>query len=197
AKTKERLDKFAQLAAGGKLPEEWATEGERLLSRMPKLKSQQDLRRGYEQLAEGKIDIDAFTRKREEIIASTKLKKPEAVTYANKVIQATQIIRDGYVKEVNQGNLIAWSLRGLYKQIDELIPADIKDRLEKAKDMGERELHELLVDARQRLGKRDDLDQHKDIDISLQRMMIHLDPYTTYIDPETLNRFTTETTGKF
>ena len=33
---------------------------------MPKLKAQQNLRREYEQLAEGKIDIDAFTRKRED-----------------------------------------------------------------------------------------------------------------------------------
>src|SRR5262249_37676050 len=197
AKTKEHLDKFAQLAAGSKLPEEWTSEGERLLSRMPKLKAQQELRRAYEQLAEGKLGVDAFKERRDEIVASTKLKKQDAVSYANKVVQATQVLRDGYVKEVNQGQLTAWGLRGLYKHIDEPIPADIRERLDKAKDMGERDLHDLLVDARERLGNRDDLDQHKDLDYTLQRMTIHLDPYTTYIDPDTLNRFTTETTGKF
>ena len=49
----------------------------------------------------------------------------------------------------------------------------------------------------ERLGLREDLDKHKDIDISLKRMTAHLDPHTTYIDPETIARFRTETTGNF
>ena len=54
-----------------------------------------------------------------------------------------------------------------------------------------------MTDVRERLGLREDLDKHKDIDISLKRMTAHLDPHTTYIDPETINRFRTETTGNF
>src|SRR5262249_782490 len=68
---------------------------------------------------------------------------------------------------------------------------------DRARSMDETELTVLLRDVRERLGQREDLDNHKDIDYSLQQMLRHLDPYTTYIDPEALSRFTTETTGKF
>ena len=46
------------------------------------------------------------------------------------------------------------------------------------------ELEGLLADARLHLGKREDLENNKDADVALQMMMITLDPYTVYIDPE-------------
>ena len=55
----------------------------------------------------------------------------------------------------------------------------------------------LLAEAREKLGQREDLANHKDIDISLQRMLAHLDPYTTYYDPETLARFRQDTNAEF
>src|SRR5437762_12875712 len=69
------------------------------------------------------------------------------------------------------------------------MPQEVKDRLEQAKTMDDGELNKFLADVRERLGKREDLDKHKDIDHALQRMLHHLDPYTTYIDPETLAQF--------
>src|SRR5205085_11885104 len=59
------------------------------------------------------------------------------------------------------------------------------------------ELGLLLQTVRSRLGKREDLDKHKDLDIALQRMLSRLDPYTTYIDPETVKRFEVEYKGEF
>src|SRR5205823_934562 len=106
-------------------------------------------------------------------------------------------IRDHYVKEVNQGDMVAWAIRGIYRQIDEKLPDEVRERLDKVRDLREAELTNLLADVRERLGQREDLDNHKDIDYALQRMLAHLDPYTTYIDPETIARFTTETTGEF
>jgi C-terminal peptidase prc len=197
AKVEARLAKLAALAKEHKVSAEHAAEGEKLLARMPKLKAYQDLRREYEKLVDGTLDAEQFPTQRADILAGTKLKRSTAFAYAAKVIQATQVIRDAYVKEVNQGDMIAWAVRGLYRQIDEKMPSEVKDRLDKAKDLSEAELTALLADVRERLGKREDLDNHKDIDFSLQRMLAHLDPYTTYIDPETLSRFTTETTGKF
>ena len=198
AKVKERLDKFAQLSTQGKLSQELASEGQQLLSRMPKLKAYQNLRKEYEALADSKIDLDRFSANREAIISGMKLDRAAARNYASKVIHATQILKEGYVKELNQGDLVSWAINGLYRAIDERIPTDIRERLTKAGNMSEAELQSLLTDVREKLGKRDDLENHKDIDFSLQRMMLsHLDPYTTYIDPETVSRFTTETTGKF
>ncbi len=54
-----------------------------------------------------------------------------------------------------------------------------------------------MTDVRERLGNREDLANHKDIDYALQRMMTPLDPYTTYIDPEMLAQFKRETGGDF
>src|SRR5262249_60033525 len=71
---------------------------------------------------------------------------------------------------------------------------EVKDKTKKAK---EEDLTNLLTDVRERLGKREDLANHKDIDYALQRMMSPLDPYTTYIDPETLGQFKREMGGSF
>src|SRR6202158_4369991 len=92
---------------------------------------------------------------------------------------------------------MVWPIRGLYRRIDEKLPDDLKPMLEKVKTLDAEDLKTLLADARQQLGKREDLDHHKDVDYSLQRMLSHLDPYTTYIDPETLAKFTIETDGHF
>src|SRR5207253_8908699 len=43
----------------------------------------------------------------------------------------------------------------------------------------------------------EDLDKHKDIDITIVSMLRHLDPYTTYIDPESKRRFSDEIRGDF
>jgi C-terminal peptidase prc len=197
AQVAKRLADLAALEDDKKITAEMATEGKKLLARMPKLKTYQDLRRSYEQLVDGKIDVDEFTKKREHSLAELKLKRSAAFDYAAKVIQATQVIKEGYVKSVNQGDLVAWAIRGLYRQIDEKVPAEVRDRLQKVKVMTEPELTAMLADVRERLGKREDLENHKDLDYSLQRMLSHLDPYTTYIDPEMLQRFDDETSGHF
>src|SRR5262249_18658003 len=147
------------------------------------------LRKSYQRLVDGKLTLEAFTKEREKIQNSMKLDRKTAMAYAVKVIQSTEIIRESYVKEVKQGDLVAWAIRGLYRQIDERIPADVRAKLDKVNELSEGKLTNLLADIREKLGQREDLDSHKDIDISLQRMLAHLDPYTTYYDPDTLSRF--------
>ena len=65
------------------------------------------------------------------------------------------------------------------------------------KDLKEPDLIALLTKARQTLGKRDDLDKQKDLDVSLQRMLSHLDPYTTYFDSDMKRQMERETKGRF
>jgi carboxyl-terminal processing protease len=197
AKVTERLQKLAELEKEKKITRELAAEGRKLLARMPKFKAYQDLRKEYVSLVEGKLSGADLGKHRDEILAALQMKHTEAMTFAAKVIQSTEIIREGYVKEVNQGDMVGWAVNGLYRQIDEKVPADIRERLEKAKGMSEKDLTNLLADVRQRLGQREDLANHKDLDVSLQRMLQHLDPYTTYIDPDMLGRFTGETEGRF
>ena len=71
-----------------------------------------------------------------------KLKRSVAFAYAAKVIQSTQIIQKEYVKEVHQSDLVDWAIRGLYRQVDEKVPADVRSSLDNVKGMSEPELLE-------------------------------------------------------
>jgi C-terminal peptidase prc len=199
AKVKERLDKLAGLAKDNKISEKLAEEGKALLSQMPKLESQRSLRKAYQELVDGKLTADKFEAARDKILDERKLKHAAAEAFAKTMMKAINQIKENYVKEVQQGDLVAWAVRGLYRRLEEKMPQDLQDRLGKVRDLSETELIDLLADAREHLGKREDLDNHKDIDIALQRMMDqhHLDPYSTYIDPETSKRVDTEIQGQF
>jgi C-terminal peptidase prc len=200
AQVKERLDKFTRMSLDKldkDLAKKIAEEGKDLLSRMPKLEAKRNLRKKYQQLADGELKLEDFVTDRAKILEGMKLDRDVAKKFAAKVINATHHILGEYVKEVNQGDLVASAIRGLYLRIDEKIPQELRERLEKVKDMKESDLTNFLADVRQGLGKREDLENHKDIDFALQRMMSPLDPYTTYIDPETLSSFKREMGGNF
>lgn len=184
-----RLAKLDKLAKDQVIAPDLQEEGRNLLNRMPKLEAHRNLRKDYQKLADGKLAIVDFLSNRDKALESMKLKRSAALSFARKVIEATQQVREAYIRDVNQGQLVAWAVRGLYQRIDEKMPQDVKDRLENAVELREADLTILLADVRERLGKREDLDKHKDIDHALQRMLQHLDPYTTYIDPETLAQF--------
>jgi carboxyl-terminal processing protease len=198
AKVKEQENKFAKLVQDGKVPATFAEEGKTLLARMPRLEAQRKLRKEYQALLDGKIDLDKFKSLRKAILDSTKLTHADAVDFAEKIMEAIVKIKRGYVKKLNTQDLVVWAIRGLYRQVDEKIPENITARLKKVADMKEDQLIELLADARQALGKREDLDKHKDIDFTLKRMLYkHTDPYTTYIDPEEKERMQREIRGRF
>ena len=189
AKAHERLQKFEKVARELKLPAIEVTEGKRLLERMPKLEAQRKLRMRYQDLADGKLDAEKFDEARTALLATTKLSSGDAESFAKEVWEASDLIKEAYVKEESQGELVGWAIRGLYRRIDEKIPPAVEEKLKAVKELSEEELKALLVSARTVLGQREDLDKHKDIDIALQRMLSHLDPYTTYIDKEQLAKF--------
>jgi len=207
-KVKEQEDKFAQLVKGGKVPQKYAEEGKTLLERMPRLEAQRKLRKDYQALLSGKIDLEKFTSERKKIVESTKLQRSDAVEFAEKVMDAIRIITRGYVKKLDPHDMVVWAIRGLYRQVDvtgttpvlypNKIPEKIAAKLKDVADMNEDQLTDLLADAREAVGKREDLDKHKDIDWTLKRMLLkHTDPYTTYIDKEEKERMKREIGGRF
>jgi hypothetical protein len=117
AKVSERLEKLRQLAKDGKISKDWASEGQSLLERMPKLNTYQEQRKQYQRLVDGALTVEEFGKERDKVQAALKIKRSAAFDYAAKVIRSTQIIRESYVKEVNQGDLVGWAIRGLYRQI--------------------------------------------------------------------------------
>ncbi len=194
-KNQARLEKFERL--GRQLGKEIAEEGERVLERMPRLEALRNLRKEYQKLVDGGLSAEEFRKARQAVLDSMRIAPRLARDFADKVLEAAQVVDEEYVKEVNKGELIAGGIRGLYRWIDEKVPEDIADQLDRTKGMRDAQLGALLYEVRTRLGSREDLDKHKDLDITLQRMLARLDPYTTYIDPETVERFKIEYRGDF
>ncbi len=197
-KVQKRLDKFAHLVEDGKVPAEYAEEGKTLLSRMPRLEAQRNLRKQYQALIDRKIDLDKFVSERGTILDGMKLKRTDALKFANKVMQAIEKITEKYVKKLNPNDMVGWAIRGMYRQVDEKISEKLEERLKNIGDLKVEELTVLLADAREALGKREDLDNHKDIDFTLKRMLYkRTDPYTTYIDPDEKRKIEQDIRGRF
>jgi len=194
-KVQAQQEKFAQLVKSDKALKDFAEEGKTLLARMPRLEAQRKLRKEYQALLDGKINLEQFLDHRKALVESTKLPRAEAVEFAEKIMDAIRIITRGYVKKLDPHHMVVWAIKGLYRQVDvtgttpvlypNKIPDEIAAKLKDVADMNEEQLITLLADARQAVGKREDLDKHKDIDWTLKRMLHrHTDPYTTYVDKE-------------
>lgn len=195
---KRRLDAFALLAKAGKVDEEIAKEGTELLSRMPKLKARQELRKRYQLLADGSLKSDAFIAARKEIRDGMKLDPKDAEGYAKKVKEAMEIVLKYSVKELNAGSLTAAAIKGMYRRIEEPLPPELVGALQSPKEFTESRQAELLRDARLKLGKREDLEENKDVDVSLLMMMASLnDPYSVYFDQETVRKMASSLKGRF
>jgi carboxyl-terminal processing protease len=194
---KARLEKFQQIAKEQKLDKAIAEEGVNLLTRMPKLEAQQDLRKAYQQFTDGKNEQAALLERRDEIQEQTKLSDRDANNYATMVIRAVKMVRDGYVNDVNMGVLTTDAITGMYKSLNEKLPSTIGDRLKDSKRMKEVDLVKLLTEARKHLGKREDLSEGNDITLSLHAMLGKLDKHTDYIDPKLLSRFDPDIRGHF
>jgi C-terminal peptidase prc len=197
AKARRRIDRFREIAGQAKFSKAVREEGQHLLSRMPKLEAKQALRKAYEKLADGTLTAATFMKERRDILAGTRLSDSAAGYYARTVLRAVQMVKVGYVKDVNRGQLVDWAVRGLYKHLGENLPSALKDRLARAKGMNDADLLRLLAEARKHLGKREDLAAGKDITYSLHPMLGHLDRHTDYIDPDTLRRIEVDIQGHF
>jgi carboxyl-terminal processing protease len=207
-KVQAQQEKFAQLVKSDKALKDFAEEGKTLLARMPRLEAQRKLRKEYQALLDGKINLEQFLDHRKALVESTKLPRAEAVEFAEKIMDAIRIITRGYVKKLDPHDMVVWAIKGLYRQVDvtgttpvlypNKIPDEIAAKLKDVADMNEEQLITLLADARQAVGKREDLDKHKDIDWTLKRMLHrHTDPYTTYVDKEEKERMKREIGGRF
>ncbi|HEV3145746.1 MAG TPA: S41 family peptidase [Gemmataceae bacterium] len=192
-KVEARVEKLA----GMDLAKDVKEEGTRMLERMPKLKAQQELRKDYQQLADGTLDAKTFLENRSKILAGMKLDRDDAEYYADIVLRACEQVRATYINELGLGEMIGWSIKGLYRRLEEKLPEEIAKKLEDVKSLNRSKLSDLLVEAREHLGKREDLDGKKDIDLSVQMMMLNLDPYTSYFDKEQVKQMQAQLQGRF
>ncbi len=192
-----RLKKFEELAAAKDLSSEILREGRELLSLMPRFETQRQLRKAYQNFADGKIGVDELLKERQNYLATLKLPRKTAEEFAENVMRVAQITRNGYVKPVELKKLVTEAVKGLYRFTDTKLPPELNERLEKLSNTDDAGMKKLLADAREHLGNRDDLKGSKATDVALQRMLHSLDPYSTYIDAEALHQFEIGTKQEF
>jgi len=192
-----RLDKFEEIVKSGKLSPEVAREGRELLGLMPRFETQRDLRKKYQDFAEGKLSLDDLLRERQAYLSALKVPRQAAEQFADNILRVAQIARDGYVKPVELNKMVAEAVKGLYRATNTKLPKELADRIEALKSDDEKGLKKFLADARENLGNRDDLKGSKATDLALQRMLHSLDPYSTYIDAEALHAFEIGTKQEF
>jgi C-terminal peptidase prc len=197
-KVAKRVAAIRALGADGKLADDLAKEGEALVFRMPKLKASQDLRKAYQDLADGRSQPGDLVAARTKIKSSMEIGDAEVRNYARLMNQAVGMVREKYIKELNAGELTAAAIKGMFRRIDEPLPADLADALKTPAELTADRQAELLRDARKRLGKREDLDDNKDVDVSILMMLASLnDPYTVYYDKEAVRKAASQLRGRF
>jgi carboxyl-terminal processing protease len=197
-KVAERIKKLEALVKDGKLSEEDGKEGSALLFRMPKLNWTQELRKAYQELADGKTNPDSLLTTRKTLKEGLKLPADEADTFATKVTAWVTELSNRYIKAVTPGELTAAAIKGLYTRAEEPLPADIEDALKQPKDLTKERRAELLAEARLRLGKREDLEGDKAVDLALTMASGSLnDKYTIYTDREGVLKMASQLRGRF
>lgn len=198
-----RLSRFDEIAKSGDVTKDIVAEGERFLTRMPRVKYQQELRKQYQKLADGAIKVPEFLKARKKIEEDARLTREEANDYAGRIIVALNTISKSYFKETSAGELAGGAVVGLFQFADEPLPPDLSERVSKARGRknlreAQAELTELLADARYTLHRREDLDDKKAEEASLKHLFTrHLDKYSYYVDAEAVRRFRADTTGSF
>jgi carboxyl-terminal processing protease len=189
AEAAKRRAAFSALVAKGGIANDIAAEGEKYLDRMPKFKTPQELRKAYQQLADGKLTLEEFGKTREKLVAAMKLPADAAKEFTETMQIGAETIKLKYVKPIDTGTLTAGAIKGLFRRLDEPLPAEIGDKLKEPKTLTDDDQKKLFTAARLLLGKREDLDDGKDVDLGLAAMAQSLeDPYTVYVDKETMKK---------
>jgi C-terminal peptidase prc len=193
----KRLELVEELIKDGKLTGKMAEEARALLGRMPTLKKRQELRKAYQAFVDDPSKLDTLKEKRTEILASMKLSNEAADAFADKVLEVVGMVRKDYIRRVEAGKLVRWAVQGLYSAIEEKLPARIEEKLKDAERLAGSDLKHLLASARKELGSREDIENNRDLTITLQRMLANLDPHTSYFDPETKKKLDDDIGGNF
>ncbi len=194
----KRLKALGKLVAAGSLTKELAAEGQGLLHRMPKLKSPQELRKRFQDLADAKITPEVFAAEAKSIKAKQVLDTDDAEAFATKVLRAVTLVDEKYVKKTVPADLTIASIRGLYRRLEEGLTEDLEAKLKDSKDWKSSDMKDVLKAARMQLGVREDIAGDKDADTAITMMLGSLkDPHTVYYDFDTIKKEDSRLRGNF
>jgi carboxyl-terminal processing protease len=198
AKSEARLKKYEERKGESKLDAELAEEGEKLLKQMPRLKAMQEMRKSFQKFADGDLTVDQLKSAHDRIKESMVLSDNAAKSFSEKTFEGLSVIKANYIKKLNLGEMVGQGIKGMYKVTEVKMPDDLKERVNKSKDLSDKEVKQLLKDARVLVGKREDLENNKDVELAMNAAMIKfVDPYTTYIDKDNVRELTQGIDGHF
>jgi carboxyl-terminal processing protease len=198
APAEARLKKFEEKKAEAKLDAEVAEEGQKLLTSMPRLKALQELRKSYQKFSDGDLTADQLKSARQRIKAGMVLSDEDARAFSEKTFEGLSFVKANYIKKLDLSEMVVQGVKTMYRVADVKMPDDLKDRLNKSKDLSDKQIKALLKDARVPLGKREDLESNKDVEMAMNAAMRKfVDDYTTYIDKERVPDAEKEIDGQF
>ncbi len=200
ARVGARLKALTALEKEGKLTKDEADEARALVSRMPKEPGLRNLRTMCNTLADAATadSLNTFRVGRNNLKEKWKLPDEEAAAFARAVLRGASTTRLDYVQEIPTGEWVAMALRGLHRRLEVPLPGDVEAALTNAKDLSSEKAHDLLRDARGRLGRREDLANGKDVEAALQMMFEELgDPDSTYFGKEEIKALDAPLRGEF
>lgn len=99
-----------------------------------------------------------------------------SAAFAKSLTKAIRIISKKHFTPTSEAQLADWSIRGLYENVKQPIPAAITRRLEKLDKANADEVQRLILDARVALGQRKDLENGRDLEICVDAIFLKLEP---------------------
>src|SRR5262245_40960752 len=103
-------------------------------------------------------------------------KDPNGWEYAQMLTRATENIAAEHSSPAPQRTMLRWAVQGLYDNLNESLPANLKERLNELEKASPKAVLTLLHDARVHLGKRKDLEADRALELSLRGLFARLEP---------------------
>jgi C-terminal peptidase prc len=117
--------------------------------------------------------------------AAPPLPRREAENYAQQLLFVIHEIEQQYARPVPPRELLRTALSGLYQAADVPVPPFLADEVDRA---GEQELVQVAIRHREELGKRESLHGPAALLASVRALARSLDPHSTVVSGEELNR---------
>jgi hypothetical protein len=96
--------------------------------------------------------------------------------FARHLLSAIRVIEENHVTPTTNTQMVQWAVEGLYNQQKKAVPVEIGKRLKRLEKANHEELLQLLHDVRADLGPRKELEDDKDLELSLQAIFLQLEP---------------------
>jgi carboxyl-terminal processing protease len=176
--------------------------GLRLIDRVPRFSEEQQLRRAYFLFIDGKISAGELSTKRRQFLNQKQMDDLTCLDFARRVAEAYREIRRRHVHPDDAPAALqegCYDLAEAFGEIDETWITPAIDEIVSAAPTGEEpqtNFIAILARLRARLGKRAEVTLPAE-NILLDGLLRSLDPYSTYLPPNSFQQIQQQSRGRF